>query len=358
MALQSSIPLFGRAWSIQITNQAGFVTSFTSSAWDPETLRCTFEISTHCFHPCWTAQVKIWNLSKATSEAAAGVNSTGIPFGAMGDGIVISAGYQAGFQAGTPTVIFKGRIYQTLIERDDGVDTVTTWMASTGTMEFYRNYTFVSYIGGTSNAQIVENMIQNSLHPDYQIRISAEDQETLGQIKPIRGGAFSGSLAEGLNGVAAHMSGVDQTPWAAWFDGQYHNLGSVRNQKSAPDLIYSPIPAPGQNITLDPSISYTLIGSPQQTQTGVEFRVLLDPRLIATTPQMLVKLDNTIIRQLEVLMNSQGGVSAPPYALNQDSQYLVIGVTHLGDTRGNEWWSVVTGASTQLNAIQQLSGGG
>jgi hypothetical protein len=355
-ATVSNIPLWGRAWSVSVSNQSGATTVFSSSAWEPETLRCTFEIVTHCFHPVWTARISIWNLNKVTALATASVGtSTGVPLGAMGDQITVSAGYQAGLASGqTLPIIFTGRIYQSMVEREGVVDLVTTWLCSTGTSELYRNYTFVSYIGGTSNAKVVQMMIDGSQRPDIPLQISAQDKATLSAVTTPRGGAISGSLADGLGQIARQMANITQTPWSIWFDGFRHNIGSLKNQKSTPDLIYSPIPAPNQNVTLDPRISYSLVGSAQQTQNGVEFRVLLDPRLSAQTPQLLVKLDGTIIRQLEVLMNSQGGTNTPPYALNQDGQYLVIGVRHIGDTRSNEWWTVVTGASTTLTAIAQV----
>ncbi len=88
-----------------------------------------------------------------------------------------------------------------------------------------------------------------------------------------------------------------------------------------------------------------LIGVPQQTQDGVSFTCLLNPMInIFRTKKdkkarcMLIKLENSSIKQA-ALVPMQESYSR----LDKNYVYKVIGVTHVGDTRGNNWYSQVIG---------------
>jgi hypothetical protein len=48
----------------------------------------------------------------------------------------------------------------------------------------------------------------------------------------------------------------------------------------------------------------------------------------------------------------------PPLPLNQANQYVVIGVRFYGDTRGNPWYSDITGVSQIQTAVQLLGQSG
>jgi hypothetical protein len=77
-----------------------------------------------------------------------------------------------------------------------------------------------------------------------------------------------------------------------------------------------------------------LIGVPEQTQEGVTFRTLLDPRIKLMT---MVKIDNSYIRQM------RQEIGQYPALLDQDGQYQAYKVCHIGDTRGQEWYTEVEG---------------
>ena len=90
-----------------------------------------------------------------------------------------------------------------------------------------------------------------------------------------------------------------------------------------------------------------LVGFPQQTQDGVNFTCLLNPLITIFFPPMLIKLDNSLIRQIAF---SYGSASVS--RLDQNYTYRVIGVTHEGDTRGNKWYSNVVGANQDMEGLR------
>jgi hypothetical protein len=95
------------------------------------------------------------------------------------------------------------------------------------------------------------------------------------------------------------------------------------------------------------TITYTsttgLYGVPQQTQDGVNFIVALDPRLRVSEPPMQVNIADSIIRQFEF--------TPPGYRpiLDPNGLYLVNGLEHRGDSRGNQW-------ETEIIAFTSIGG--
>jgi len=111
------------------------------------------------------------------------------------------------------------------------------------------------------------------------------------------------------------------------------------------DRPQDPIPAnlAKQALVLSPG-SGGLVDTPQQTQDGITFTCLLNPAIKVFSPEpMLVKIDNKIIRQMAIQYNSVGFSR-----LDEDGIYRVIGVTHIGATRGNDWYTVVVGVNQSM----------
>jgi hypothetical protein len=87
--------------------------------------------------------------------------------------------------------------------------------------------------------------------------------------------------------------------------------------------------------------------NPQQTEFGVDFRVLLDSRLTAKLPPIQAQIKNAVIEQLALQVGTK------QTTLTQDGVYFVAGVRHMGDTRGNLWESrvIATSSLAGLSAI-------
>jgi hypothetical protein len=82
------------------------------------------------------------------------------------------------------------------------------------------------------------------------------------------------------------------------------------------------------NTIVDLSPSSGLLNVPSQSQYGVSFTAMLNPRIKINS---LVHIDNSLIRaqayeQGQAIRN-----------LDQDGIYRVTSITYVGDTRGTEW---------------------
>lgn len=120
------------------------------------------------------------------------------------------------------------------------------------------------------------------------------------------------------------------------------SIGKLDGSKKAePDVIYAPPFTEGQTQpTSDGSIRYCLLGTPEQTQFDVSFRVQLDSRLQFKLPALRAQLKNVVIEQAPFQVGQFQSL------LTQDGVYFVGGVEHIGDTRGNVWESRVTGLTS------------
>jgi hypothetical protein len=129
------------------------------------------------------------------------------------------------------------------------------------------------------------------------------------------------------------------------------HMGKMQASNGTPDLTFAPLLGAGQAPATDEaSITRSLIDSPQQTDVGVSFRVLLDPRLQCKLPPQQVKLDQAVIRQQAINYGQR------PSLLTQDGVYMVAGIHIRGDSRGNEWYSEVIGVSAAQGLLSFLGG--
>jgi len=108
----------------------------------------------------------------------------------------------------------------------------------------------------------------------------------------------------------------------------------------------TPLPPP-----VEPGTTESIIGTPQQTMYGVNFSVLLDPRVQTKKPLMTVNIDNSQI----LFLKRQIGQN--PRLLDQNGVYVVVATHHIGDTRGNSWYTEIEGISRTGNNLAMLVGG-
>ena len=107
------------------------------------------------------------------------------------------------------------------------------------------------------------------------------------------------------------------------------------------------VPVDPDPIVVSPTTG--LIGSPQQTDAGVNIRSLLNPNIVMVLPPRLIKIDQALTRQelKRIGVNSS--------SLEQDGTYKIIGVRHVGDTRGNDWYTEVVGLSVHGEADPRIA---
>jgi len=334
----STIPLFGRAYSLKLLNGQKTL-QVSNSSWEPEALRVVFETEAVYRDLAFWATIKIYNLNNDTAQSVLSSitvpppQNSGTPPIIQGDEVQLSAGYQAGNNASN--VIFDGNVFQPKWTKEDVVDYVVQLECVLGLGPLSGQIVSTNYQGGISQLAIVKRIAAQA-GIGYNGSQIAEDK-LAGIVYP-QGGAVFGPPIDFLRNLAAQH----QLIFCPMSDGTFvmKDVPAFLESAGTPQFKYSPPIPPDLNIPLDPNVNYTIIGTPQQTEQGVVFRVLMDPRIKIQYPPIAVEIDNSAIRQLSI--NVGQGYLAP---LASDGVYIVIGVRHVGDTRGNDWYTEITGVT-------------
>jgi hypothetical protein len=297
---------YGRAWKLVVTtppNDAGEATATTvsSGAWDPETLRITFEVSLPAFASTWYAKIEIFNLNASTAQQLI-----------YGQGSIVSL--EAGYQVSPYGVIFQGVVYQALYERVGVIDSKVTLMCYTGMKETLGN--FASFRGDVQSTQaaLIAKMVAGASTP---LTMATIDTVMLSQTRLPRRRPFFGDPSRFIEAVAAANN------MQAWYGFDGINVSTMSRDDSVPTITYTSTTG--------------LLGTPQQTQDGVTFQVTLDNRPRVQNPPMQVNIASAVIRQLPVPVGSQRPL------LDANGLYLVNGIQHVGDSRGQDWYTTISG---------------
>ena len=297
--------LWMRKWRILITDEND------QKALDVSELHCTFTVKKRRAQGGSTAIVRIHNLANDTEQSII----------KEGDRIVIEAGYEgvANSQDGNnaPAVrqygtIFDGKIIYPSRSKDSNTDFVLTLSCIDGNDPLFMNYISMSVNKGMNQRQVFETACSGGAIPIQTDHIT----EKLRQQTLPRGKVFFGMPIDYVEDVCRGNAAT------FFMDGGKLNLYTLLDV------------AEDEALEVDP---YTgLIGMPQQTVDGLNFRLLLNPAIKLMTR---VKLSRSELNEV-VLMPKQ-----KQRRLDDEWIYQAIEVTHTGDTRGNDWYTDVVGIS-------------
>ena len=310
-----------RRWEIQVLDADG------NAIFDPpinetSNLRATFDILQPGYVQFWYGDIVLYNLNTKTTETLLQKGMT----------VTVSAGYENGNYG----QIFKGKLFQPFWERDNVVDFKMTLHCVIGPDKLGNNFVSFAQSAYATQAQLVRRIVEEALNPLGNVTIPKG-------IKPTqfpRAQTIFGTPDEFLAWVAA------DNQYAYYVDDDGLVLSDLSDSATSGEIFtYSPPSLSGQVASAPGSI----VGVPQQTQDGLSFRVLLDPRLKVQYPPQQAKIDNSVIRFIKAQIGQRVSI------LDQDGIYKVAAVRHVGDTRGPQWYSEVHGVT---NAALLLLGWG
>lgn len=223
--------------------------------------------------------------------------------------IFLYAGY-----GGVMRELFQGNVKHVYRYRDNGVDRVTEIEAGDGDADYRTAVVNVSISAGATPAQVVSTIAA-------ALNSTEIGHVDIGGTPLLRGKVLSGSAKDLLDDFAKEQG-------AQW------SIQGGRLQLVKMDAVL-----PGQAILVTASTG--LLTSPEISSKGINFKCLLNPLLAVGG---VVKLDNNTVKaQRESNKLGQSGrpplVLNTPVALDPDGVYKLTGVTHRGDTRGNDWVS-------------------
>lgn len=336
----STINLWGRAWKLSVKTTvdpgAPVTEVLSQDSWDPEALRVTFDVlHTAISSPYSFATITVYNLSDPEMQNLV-LNAAWV---------TLEAGYQYG--SNKSSIIWDGPVLQVLYGRPNVVDKTITFNCVATTPELEDNFVNGSYGPLFSQAQAVEQMISDTGgNPSQQI--SSYASGILNAKKYPRGKTVFGQASKYIGDIAR-----DNFLQYRISPGGKHTISELANPDTpiTPAYIYASAPPPGWLAKQATTVSESIIGVPTQSPFGVDFTVLLDPRLYVAVPPMVLGLDYTVITQLQ----AQYPLPQQYTPLPKDGSFICAQIRHYGDTRGNDWYTDVTGVS-RVWALNLLDG--
>jgi hypothetical protein len=282
----------------------------SSTALDLSQLRFRFEVRASDVETPNNMTVRVYNLAQKT------INSITQEY----DTVTLTAGYQTG-NKGT---IFQGDIRQTFQGRERNVDSFFDIMAGDGDQVYIQSLVNKTFPAGTTTAQEFAYYVASTgLTPDPNAQSVILNGTGGIVLKNPRGKTAFGMFRLAMGDLAKRVN-------ARW---------SIQN--GVVTLIPNTGYLPGQAVQINSATG--MIGTPEQTEDGVKLRCYLNPLIRIG---QLVQINNADINRntLNKQMFPSYVTQYYPATVTNDGFYRVIVAEHVGDTRGNDWY-------TELNCL-------
>jgi hypothetical protein len=311
-----TVKYYGRKWKLLVTLKPELAPYFGAEATplpsealeissdQPTPLKMQFNIQKSVFAQGFWADFTIWNFASETEQIAIQE--------------LVGVNFQAGYKDGPYGSIFSGKVWQPFFDRENVVDYKTTLRCLDGLGLLESNFVNATKMAGYDYAGMIATMAKNAHKPIPIGTISP----TLSTKQSPRGCTMFGEPPELMRWICQ-----DEDAYSFIENGEWNVA------KLAEPYLADPI-------VIDPETG--LIGTPQQWEFGVKFRHLLDPRLKITAPLTVVQIPQSI-----AIKTRRATVGQFWTALDREFKFKIIGVSYVGDTRGNDWYVDVTGVNVK-----------
>lgn len=249
------------------------------------------------------ANIRVYNLSDETITRVSEFQQ-----------VVLQAGYESQFG-----VVFKGTVMQYRVGREDSLNTYLDILAADGD---------TAYAFGIVNTTLEKG-------------VNVIDAVKAGVAAMSEHGVTEGYIATGTGGVLPRGKVLFGMARDHIRRGAF-SLGSTWSiQDGQVNIITLDGYRPEEVVDL--STATGLVDIPEQTQNGVNFKSLLNPRLMVGNA---VRIDNTAINQLVQRDQTAAPIAYNQYTglqllakVNRDGLYRLFVAEHEGDTRGAAWYT-------------------
>lgn len=284
--IRLSSVLFGRSYRIIVAEKG-------TNGIDITGLHCNFSIEKSMSTTPNKSTVSIYNLSPKTQNFIL----------SSAKRIIIQAGYENSEQFG---LIFDGDIIKAVRRGDQGIDKVTEIIAQDGDVFLNSGFISASYNAGQTTQSVLNQMAGVA---DEDMAMGSVSSDLKGT-KLARGKAVFGQPKD----YAAMLA---KTEGALFF---------VNDRKI--NLVKPNDLPEGEIVDLSPGRG--LIGTPEQNDSGVKAKCLLNPLL---NVNKLVHISNEYVQETSEIGRASltSGV------------YKIIKLKHTGDTRGSNWYTEFEG---------------
>lgn len=239
--------------------------------------------------------------------------------------VTLQAGYQGNYG-----VIFQGNIKQVILGRENATDTFIDIVAGDGD----RAYNFA-----VVNATIAKGSSQED-----QAKAAMTSMSTKGVNPGYMGQLPNAKLPRGkvmYGNAKNYLRDIAESSGFGW---------SIQDEKI--NFVKQSAYLPGERVVLNSKTG--MIGTPQQTNEGVNMKCLLNPKLKIAGR---VEINNASVEQYKINLTVPNSPANIPAPLTADGVYYILVVEHVGDTRGTDWYSNlvtlnVDVTSNPLNSVQ------
>lgn len=279
-----------------------------TEAIDVSDLRIRFNVEMATRSTPWRSDITISNLSNATANKIAKDE-----YGK----VTLQAGYDGNF-----ATIFDGQIVQKRgPARETPVDTYFNIQARTEQTAY--SYAVMSQT--LASGHTYKDQVDACLQALKPYGVTAGNIPDLGSVKMPRGRAMFGMVRHQLRAICQSVG----ANW--WIKG-----GKLQIVKYTEAL-------EGNTVVLNSGTG--MIGMPVQTMDGgIEARCLLNPRLEVGG---IVQIDEASIQRTKLTLTSTQTEEIQKSWLKEsiaaDGLYKIVFLSHIGDTRGTEWYSDIIG---------------
>lgn len=281
---------FGRAFSLVV-----FGTDLNGL--DLSEMRCKFSVKRSNTMTPNVADIRVYNLDLQTALRIRDNFKR----------VILQAGYQSNYG-----VIFQGNIKQVILGRESATDTFIDIVAGDGDRAY--NFAIVNQtLAAGATAQDQVNAAGTAMAPKG---VGTGHVGTLPTTQLPRGKVMYGNARNYLRSVAQSTS----------------NNWSIQDEK----ITFVPLKSylPGERVVLTSKTG--MIGTPQQTNEGVNVKCLLNPMIKIGGR---IQIDNKSIEQFKINLSVPNSPANIPAPVTADGTYFVLVAEHTGDTRGVEWYT-------------------
>ena len=302
---------YGRRWELKIDKKDGSMAlTIAQDGFTPESLKVEFDINYPGYQTWLISTIVIWNLDENTI-------STLITAPVEGATVKFQAGYTG--KGNKYGLIFSGYVLQSLFQRINVTDYRLELRCVAGQRVFNNNWINTSLQKNLTAMSLFNAGIGKANYPvnaDYLSNtIKAQTATTR------RGVCIFKSTKDYISEFAQDTASQPQI-----IDGALKMMTQADGAET-------------KAMAIEKTPDNGLIGTPVQVDYGASFRCLLDPDIKLQVPPLWVKLTGAMVN----LQSVTPGVIASK--LDSDMFLKVGSVRHVGNTRGEEWYTEVVGYS-------------
>lgn len=307
----NSTTQYGRACSLVVfgLNQNGL---------DLSELRIKFAIKRANTLTPNTADIRVYNVSIETARTIKKEFSQ----------VILQAGY-----VGNYGVIFRGNIKQVILGRENSTDTFVDIIAGDGDLAYNFAVVNASLASGSKQEQqlsaVMNSMMMKGVMPGY-VQLNSNEELPRGKVLYGNSINYLRTIAETTEQqVSIQDEQITFVPLSSFLPGEVTVLTSKTG----------------------------IVGTPQQTNEGVNLKCLLNPTLKVGGR---VQIDNKSVEALKINLAVPNSAANIPAPFSEDGVYNIFVVEHIGDTRGLEWYSnlVTLYVDVTSNPANSVTGAG